>query len=307
MTSLTRTGHDRTGGRAPRRGHFGHSVAGIVEAMPTRTLRRSIDVLGRPVDAVARRLARAPGVVILVYHRVGGRTPSPVDLSTAVFVEQLDRLAERAAVVDLDQALRVLERPSDSDDVAVDDLEPPRVVLTFDDGTADWLDVVAPELVGRGLPATFFVATDHVDRARPFPDDGRPVSWSALADLASTGVASIGSHTHHHRVLRDVDAATATDEIERSVDLIEARLGTRCRHFAYPKAIAPSPAAETVVRRRFESAALAGNRVNRIGRSDVHRLGRHPLTRDDDIEAFERKVAGGAVLEGTLRSIRDGW
>jgi len=155
------------------------------------------------------------------------------------------------------------------------------------------------------MPATFYVATDFVERSRPFPDDGAPVSWRGLVEMSSTGLATIGSHTHTHHVLARSSAAEADAEIERSVALIEDRVGVPCRHFAYPKAVAPSPAAEVVVRRRFTTATLAGNRPNEIGRCDLHRLGRHALSTADDVAAFERKVRGGARLEGALRATRD--
>ncbi len=65
-----------------------------------------------------------------------------------------------------------------------------------------------PALVERGLPATFYVATDFVEGQRSFPDDGRPVSWAGLADMVSTGLATIGSHTHTHRVMAGLDSST---------------------------------------------------------------------------------------------------
>ena len=55
--------------------------------------RRPIGALGRPVDA-AVGARRGPAVVVLLYHRVGGRTGSPVDLPRAKFERQLDELAE---------------------------------------------------------------------------------------------------------------------------------------------------------------------------------------------------------------------
>ena len=236
---------------------------------------------------------------MLIYHRVGGRTSSPVDLPLEVFTAQLDHLVELDRVVDLDTALRILQDPAaDRGNGA------PKVVLTFDDGTPDWADVALPELVARRLPATFYVATDFIEQHRAFPDDGQPISWAGLSEMASTGLATIGSHTHTHRVLANSDAATTDDELGRSRELIEDRLGVSCRHFAYPKAVAPSPAAETVVRRRYESATLAGNRPNHPG-ADVHRLGRHALTVADSQESFVRKVDGGQRLEGLLRERRD--
>lgn len=232
----------------------------------------------------------------LIYHRVGGRSASPVDLPGPLFGAQLDQVAER--VVAVDAAMGLL---ADGHDQA----GTPRVVLTFDDGTADWPDVVLPALVERRLPGVFYVSTDFVERGRSFPDDGRPVSWSGLADMLSTGLVTIGSHTHTHRVLAGVSATEATDEVDRSIGLIEDRLGRPCRHFAYPKAVAPSAAAEVVVRRRFASAALAGNRVNRVGATDAHRLGRHAVTSGEDVASFGRTVAGGRRVEGRLRELRD--
>jgi peptidoglycan/xylan/chitin deacetylase (PgdA/CDA1 family) len=161
-------------------------------------------------------------------------------------------------------------------------------------------------LLERGLAATFYVSTDFVERQRLFPDEGRPVSWAGLADMVSTGLATIGSHTHTHRVMAGLTTEQAANEVDRAVELIENRLGVTPAHFAYPKAVAPSPAAEVVVRRRHVSAVMAGNRAVRPG-CDPYRLGRHALTVADDEQAFRRKIDGGHVLEGWLRERRDAW
>ena len=309
ITSLTRTSANRSDGLRAIVGQHGRYRCRV----PHSVTRRAIDLLGRPVDLVARA---APGasVMMLIYHRVGGRSPSPVDLDTGDFTAQLDHLAESGRVIDLGDAVRLLDGDATIDDDTTDDATThdaessgsPRVVLTFDDGTSDWADVVLPELAERGLPATFYVATDFVERGVPFPDAGDPIGWSGLAELASSDLVTIGSHTHTHLTLDDADASTTVDELDRSVELIEDRLGVPCRHFAYPRAVRPSAAAEPIVRRRFDSAVLAGNRVNVAGRADPHRLGRHALTRSDTHTTFARKAEGGARLEGWLRARRDG-
>ena len=48
------------------------------------------------------------GVVILLYHRVGARTPTAVDLPTALFDEQMAWLASRRLQVSLADALTTL-------------------------------------------------------------------------------------------------------------------------------------------------------------------------------------------------------
>ena len=258
-----------------------------------------VDLVGRPIDAAVGRFRSGRTVVFLIYHRVGARTRSPVDLPVAVFREQLDALAESGRVVDLDTAARILREPALRAESA------PHVVITFDDGTSDWVEVALPELAARKLPATFYVATGFVDQGTRFPDRGVPISWTGLAEMVASGFATVGSHTHTHRVLADASDDVAIAEIDRSVGLVEQHLGRACDHFAYPKAIAPSPAADVVVRRRFSTATLAGNRANLVGQCDLHRLGRHALTVADDRSTFDRKMRGGALLEGVLRAARD--
>ena len=129
------------------------------------------------------------------------------------------------------------------------------MVITFDDGTADFVDEALPILVQYRVPATLYVATDFVERGRPFPGSGTPLSWSALADAVSTGLVTVGSHTDTHALLDRLPAAAVDGELDRSITLIGERLGVESRHFAYPKALAGTPAADRAVRARFASAA----------------------------------------------------
>jgi peptidoglycan/xylan/chitin deacetylase (PgdA/CDA1 family) len=235
----------------------------------------------------------AAGLVILIYHRVGGRTRSQVDLATARFDEQVAELVAADRVVSLDEGLARLERGE------VDDAP---VVLTFDDGTTDWVDEALPILVRHRAPATFYVATDFVERQVAFPGDARPISWVGLAELVDSGLATIGSHTHTHALLDRADGPTAAAELDRSIGLLGDRLGVEARHFAYPKALLGSPVAEGEVRRRFRSATVAGSRPNAPG-ADLHRLCRTPIQVADGMRWFRRKAAGGMRFEDTMRSL----
>src|SRR5262245_57138986 len=74
----------------------------------------------------------AAGVVVLIYHRVGGGSGSEVDLPPSLFDEQMAALAASGAAQTLDDALAALSAPQDAGRPAADP-----VVVTFDDGTAD--------------------------------------------------------------------------------------------------------------------------------------------------------------------------
>jgi peptidoglycan/xylan/chitin deacetylase (PgdA/CDA1 family) len=248
--------------------------------------------------SAADAVRRPQGLVVLIYHRVGGHTPVSVDLPRPLFAEQLEALTAGWAPVTLDQAAGLLAE-------AAGPPGSPPVCLTFDDGTADFVDDALPELVAHGVPATLYVATEFVETGRAFPDDGRPASWAGLRDALSTGLVTIGSHTHTHRLLDRVEGPEAADELDRSIGLIEDRLGVACSHFAYPKALAGSPSAEQEVRRRFSTAALGGTRPNPYGRTDPHRIRRSPIQVSDGMRWFRRKAAGGMALEDHLRTLRN--
>jgi peptidoglycan/xylan/chitin deacetylase (PgdA/CDA1 family) len=253
------------------------------------------------VKSAAAALPATTGTVILIYHRVGATSRLEVDLPIGDFEHQIARLADRGMTVPLGQSLEALTASSNG---THDDA---RVVVTFDDGTADFAETAVPILVKHKVPATLYLATAFVEEQRPFPDDGQPLSWSALRDACATGLIDVGSHTHTHAVLDRLPPGRACDELDRSKSLIEDRLGRPCVDFAYPKAVAPTSAVDAAVRERFRSAALAGTRANHAGRTDVHRLARSPVQRSDGMRYFERKVAGGMVLEDAFRQAANRW
>jgi len=253
-------------------------------------LSHSVKVTAEVVDRFKRP---ADGLVVLIYHRVGGLTGVPVDLPSDMFNSQIEMLAASDSVMSLDDAVDALNAGVDLAG---------RAVVTFDDGTADFVDLAVPILQNHGVPATLFVATKFVDEGIEFPDSGMPVTWAGLAEAVSTGLITIGSHTHSHVLLDRLEPDRVAEELDRSVDLIGEHLDVEARHFAYPKALEPSADADRAVRARFASASLAGTRANPRG-TDVHRLMRSPIQVLDGQRWFARKVSGGLRLEDDLRAM----
>lgn len=245
--------------------------------------------------AVDRVSPPGDGVVVLIYHRVGGHTGVAVDQPADLFEEQMAWLAASGRVVSLDEAVESL--------LAATAPERGSIVVTFDDGTADFATNAVPVLERHGLPATLYVATDFIERQIDFPDNGRPLTWSALRDCTASRLVTVGSHTHTHALLDRMPEAQAADELDRSVALIGDRLGLGVDHFAYPKALPGSPAADRLVRARFKSAAVARTRPNLFGRADPYALCRSPIQVSDGMKWFERKAAGGMWVEDSLRRL----
>jgi peptidoglycan/xylan/chitin deacetylase (PgdA/CDA1 family) len=236
-----------------------------------------------PAGVVTRR--RPGDLMLLLYHRVGDGT-AEIELPASAFEAQLRYLAARRDVIPLDRSLT--------------DGRIGGVVVTFDDGTPDFHHTVLPLLVRYRVPATLYLATGLVDGGRT------GLSWDQLREAVETGVVTVGSHTHSHADVRTLDELLCTDELLRSKELIEDNLGVSCRHFAYPWAVG-SPAADRIVRRLYDSAALEAWRTNRRGRLEPFRLGRTPVLRSDGPAFFRAKVHGLLDAEKLLyRAARRG-
>jgi peptidoglycan/xylan/chitin deacetylase (PgdA/CDA1 family) len=222
-----------------------------------------------------RQRRREGDVVILLYHRVGAGSRE-IDLSATVFERQIAYVAERERMLSLDQALTEKEAGG--------------VVLTLDDGYRDFYDHVLPTLVRHQVPGLLYLATGLVDGEDPVAEE-ESLSWSMLEEAVSTGLVTVGSHTHSHADLSRIGEASATEEMRRSKELIEDRLGRACRHFSFPWGVG-SPQAQRQARRHFDSAALDAWRTNRRGRIDPYRLSRTPVLRSDGWAFFRAKLAG---------------
>jgi peptidoglycan/xylan/chitin deacetylase (PgdA/CDA1 family) len=254
------------------------SDAGPKESRLNPVWRKAVKAAALPLGAFGGR--RTGDVLVLLYHRVGGGD-GEIEVSPGSFERQLSHLAEQDRVLTLDQAL--------------DGEREGGVVVTFDDGYRDFHDRVLPLLARYRVPVVLYLATRLVSGAAGHASGRAALTWSQLREAVSSGLVTMGSHTHGHVDLSKASEAQADAEMRRSKELIEERLGVACRHFSYPWGVG-SPGADRAARRLFESAALDAWRTNRRDRIDRYRLGRTPILRSDDWLFFRSKVAG--VLDG---------
>jgi peptidoglycan/xylan/chitin deacetylase (PgdA/CDA1 family) len=187
-----------------------------------------------PWRALASRRAKRQGtwpVAILFWHRVADDRMNDWTIGTEAFCRQIDWLEKHFEIVPLAEAQRRIRSGHN---------RVPTVCLTFDDGYADNSAQAIPMLMGRGIPFTYFVATEHVRRAQPFPHDvarGEPLepnSIEVLRAMAQAGV-EIGGHTRNHANLGAIaDPDLLYDEVIGAAHDLEKQIGRPVRYFAFP-------------------------------------------------------------------------
>ncbi len=203
------------------------------------------------------------------------------------FEAQLDVLADHE-VLGLDAALDRLTEGDAS----------PSVVLTFDDGFRDVYEHAWPRLRAAGLPFTLYLATGFIGGTMHWDGStakaaGPALNWSQLAEMAASGLMTLGAHTHDHVRPERLDI----DQLERCDAVLENRLGVRPRHFTYPWGVRV-PRMEGELRHRYRSTSTGELGRNQPG-CDLTALRRVPVRQTDPIEFFRAKLSGGLWPERT--------
>jgi len=172
---------------------------------------------------------------VLMYHwfrRQGeasqSRSPQ-LEITPELFAEQMETLARSGwHTISLGQWLRG-DKASD----------PKAIVLSFDDGTADFWDHARPVLQQHGFSATLFIVSGHVGGVSDWDlglgEPARPLmDWTQLRELQDQGF-EIGSHTDTHRPLTEIDDDEAARQLSSSRATLTEKLGRAPELLAYPR------------------------------------------------------------------------
>lgn len=255
-------------------------------------LSQLLDRLNRPI---------VPAATVLVYHSVaapgaGELLPDSVPLEQ--FEKQMRFLRERAYhPVTLGELAALIEAGH----------APPKncVAVTFDDGYHDTFAHAFPVLKACGIPATVFLAASYIGSAPPFPWLGernggtRPMTWQQAQELQRAGM-EIGSHTYSHRFIPTLAKEELCEELARSKEVIEQRIGTPVQSLAVPYSFPLRHPRWLHFQDDLRDALTrAGYRYcctmqrGHIGaRDDLFALRRMPVGREDDLRLFRAKLEG---------------
>jgi peptidoglycan/xylan/chitin deacetylase (PgdA/CDA1 family) len=165
-------------------------------------------------------------VPILMYHYIRELPPNTTDqlgyglsIAPKLFDQELTYLANSGYdSVTMDDVTSHITRGTP--------LPGKPIVLTFDDGYADFYTAAWPLLKKHHLNATVYLVVDFL---------GKPgyMSWQQAQELRDAGV-EIGAHTLDHVDLAIQPLAQARRQIDDSRHILQQRLNVPVDTFAYP-------------------------------------------------------------------------
>jgi peptidoglycan/xylan/chitin deacetylase (PgdA/CDA1 family) len=163
------------------------------------------------------------------------------------------------------------------------------VVLTFDDGFADFFTEALPVLQHYGFVATLYVATAYINgMSRWLRREGEAahpmLTWDQLTEINAYGI-ECGSHTHWHPQLDTLPITRARDEIVQCKKLLEGHLGQEVTSFAYPYGY-HTAAIKRLVREAGYTSACAVKYEMSSNTTDPFALARFLVSADTGVDAL---------------------
>jgi len=209
-------------------------------------------------------------LAVLTFHSISSE-PGPTSIAPATFRMQIEILAEAGFKSMGCQAF------IDWREGRIDSTR--RVLVTFDDGYADFASAALPILREHGFSAIVFLPTGKLGAREDWRGANRSkrplMDWPTVAELARSGI-EFGGHGITHADLTRLAPAQRREEIAGSARDLEAHLGVRPRSFAAPYGrVSPETIAD--IAQHYEAAF--GTRFDRARRAcdrfDVPRIEMH--------------------------------
>ena len=131
------------------------------------------------------------------------------------------------------------------------------VVLTFDDGAQHLWDYAIPELLKRGMSASFFIPTHHMGQTNSWDvAEGRAevqlMDATAIQELRAVGM-EVGGHSHQHIRLGDMEEAQVLHELTTSKAILDDLLSADAQSMAWPYGSVPHGAPQLLHKTGWKS------------------------------------------------------
>ena len=168
------------------------------------------------------------------------------------------------------------------------------VGITFDDGYLNNLIHALPVLARHGFSSTCYAVSGLVGQTNRW-DESIGIAQTPLMDAAQmrqwvAGGQEIGSHTHTHVNLPDLDDAAALAEVALGKTELETMLDKPVRHFCYPYGNFQSRHVAMVMDQDFQTATTTQRSRCRAG-TNMLQIPRVPIVRSTSLPLFWLKIA----------------
>jgi peptidoglycan/xylan/chitin deacetylase (PgdA/CDA1 family) len=223
-------------------------------------------------------------ICILMYHNISSDPTDQLAVSRYKFIEQMDWLKHHEyCILTLSQALK---------DIQTGKIRRKSIVLSFDDGYSDFLEIVVPVLKNHAFPATLFVLAEEAGNISHWKSSGLQeplLSWEEIRKISDMG-HEIGSHGIYHRDLSILCLKDIEIEVTNSKEIIENKIEKPVNTFSYPFGKHNIMVEEAVKSAGYNCAVRVGSILANGPETNPFRLQRIKMEQIDTLRDFVKKI-----------------
>ncbi|MCU7904535.1 MAG: polysaccharide deacetylase family protein [Candidatus Thiodiazotropha sp. (ex Epidulcina cf. delphinae)] len=141
-----------------------------------------------------------------------------------------------------------------------------RILLTFDDAFISFSEYVYDILIKYGIPCLLFVPTKYLggklsdEISSKSYQEKHVMTMDDLSKVFSSGLVTLGSHTHGHIDMCAKAPDDLKEDINKSLDIIKSITGSVVENFSYPQGKADQGALDVVKKAGFKYAFTTENK-----------------------------------------------
>jgi peptidoglycan/xylan/chitin deacetylase (PgdA/CDA1 family) len=217
-------------------------------------------------------------IPILTYHNFTEAEGSSYNINIVEFEKQIDYLAaHNYSVISLTELIKGLKGGQ---------LPPKPIVITIDDGFKSAYTLAYPILKKYNFPATLFIYTNFIEK------NSYSLTWEEIREMTKNNI-EIGSHSlSHYNLLKyknnenyETYLARIRREIFLSKEILENKIGSKVKFFAYPYGVY-SPIIKNLVIQAGYEGILNANSMNNTFNSHTFSLNRQIIFGNNSFNSF---------------------
>jgi peptidoglycan/xylan/chitin deacetylase (PgdA/CDA1 family) len=212
-------------------------------------------------------------IPVLAYHVVTDAPSGRYQLSTAKFAEQMAYLAANGYTTlsaDEYRSIMTLQAPAPAKPI----------LLTFDDGTSDFVTHVVPVLQQYGFKAVQFAVSDWV---------GTPGHLTAAQLAALPATVDVENHTKDHNDLSTLTYQAAYSSVTTADAVLTGIKGSRTEYLAYPYGRYDADAQRALRDAGIQMAFTVSGGKTSPG-DDLLALNRNMIVSSETMSSFLKKI-----------------
>ena len=158
------------------------------------------------------------GILSLMYHRFDEEKYPSTNIQINIFKKQVEIIQELNFN---------FYDPGDLEKDFYKEKKEKKILLTIDDAFASFYNVAWPYLKEKKIPFILFVSTDAIGK-------NGYMSWEQIKIIEKESYVYIGSHSHTHDYLVDLEKDVFIEDIKTSNKIFIKNLGYKPIFFSYP-------------------------------------------------------------------------